>query len=490
LEPSIYDGKWPLANWSGQKIWYSCFEVVVLTVKTAMMKFRTSVILGCFWLCFHPLIHAGNLSDTLNSGNKKEKVKTGWNFGALPVLGYDSDMGFQYGALANIYYYGDGSTYPQYFHSFYFEVSRYTKGTGINQFFFDSKKLIPKIRVTTDVTYLTEKALNFYGFNGYESVYNHAWENDKEDSATYKTRVFYRHQRDLLRIGADFQGRFFHKNLLWLAGFTYIKVHTGPVNVDNLNKGVKESKKLPHEPGLYDNYVKWHILGDDSTGGMNNFIKLGLIWDTRDNEPNPMHGIWTEAVVAVAPDFLGDGHYGFIKLAVIHRQYFTLAKDVLSFVYRIGYQGTIAGKVPFYMQSYMLNSFSQTTTIDGLGGSRTLRGILRNRVVGDGEVYANAEFRWKFYRFQLIRQNFYLALNAFADAGMVVQPIRVDKSGIPADVDQSLYFSTDHEYPHTALGAGFRIVMNQNFIICADYGQAIDKRDGSYGIYVSLGYLF
>jgi hypothetical protein len=454
------------------------------------MKHRYFLFLAFVSLLFPSFTNAETLADSVKSNNKKDKIKTGWNFGGLPVLAYDSDMGLQYGALANIYYYGDGSTYPQYFHSFYFEVSRYTKGTGINQFFFDSKKLIPKVRVTADVTYLTEKALNFYGFNGYQSVYNHPWENNKEDSTVYKTRMFYRYQRDLLRIGADFQGKFFHKNLLWLAGFTYLQIHTGPVNVDKLNKGVKESKKLPHVPGLYDEYVKWGILGKDSTGGINNFIKLGLIFDTRDNEPNPMHGIWDEAVMAIAPAFIGDGHYSFIKLSVIHRQYFTLAKEVLSFAYRIGYQGTIAGKAPFYLQNYMINSFSQTTTFDGLGGSRTLRGILRNRVVGDGVVYANAEFRWKFVRFHWIKQNFYLALNAFADAGMVVQEVPIDKSGIPAGVDRSLYFSSDTESPHLALGGGFRIVMNQNFIISADYGQAMDVRDGSNGIYVSLGYLF
>jgi hypothetical protein len=73
---------------------------------------------------------------------------------------------------------------------------------------------------------------------------------------------------------------------------------------------------------------------------------------------------------------------------------------------------------------------------------------------------------------------------------MVVQKVSIDKSGIPAGVDQSLYFSTDTESPHLALGGGLRIVMNQNFIICADYGQAMDVRDGSNGIYVGLGYLF
>ena len=219
------------------------------------MNLRFLLFLAAVLFIFSSLLHAENSADSVKSDTKKEKVKTGWNFGGLPILGYDSDMGFQYGALANIYYYGDGSTYPQYFHSFYFEVSRYTKGTGINQFFFDSKKLIPKVRVTADITYLTEKDLNFYGFNGYESVYYHPWENNKEDSSVYKTRMFYRYQRDLLRIGADFQGKFFHKNLLWLAGFTYLNIHTRPVNIGQPEQGrVKESKKLPHVPGLFNEY--------------------------------------------------------------------------------------------------------------------------------------------------------------------------------------------------------------------------------------------
>jgi hypothetical protein len=420
---------------------------------------------------------------------KKDKIKKGWNFGGLPIIAYDADMGLQYGALANIYYYGDGSTYPQYFHSFYFEVSRYTQGTGINQFFFDSPKLIPHVRITTDLTYLTEKALNFYGFNGYSAVYNPAWEDD-QDTLTYKSRVYYRHERSLFRFGLDFQGKFLVERLRWLAGFTFLEFHTGSVDINELNKGKKEEKKLPDVPGLYDEYVSWGIIGDkEKAGGINNFVKLGMIYDTRDNEPNPMKGIWSEVVLAMAPKFLGDGKFGFLRLSVTHRQYFTLVKNDLSLAYRIGYQGTIAGHAPFYILPYMINSYSQTTTVDGLGGGRTIRGILRNRVVGDGEMFANLELRWKFYRFRLIRQNFYLALNAFSDAGMAVQPYSINKSGIPAGVDPSQYFN-GHDSPHVSAGGGLRIAMNQNFIISADYGHVIDKRDGTDGIYVSLGYLF
>ncbi|MGE5424943.1 MAG: Omp85 family outer membrane protein [Syntrophothermus sp.] len=424
-------------------------------------------------------------TDTL----KKEKIKKGWNFGALPIVGYDSDQGFQYGALANIYYYGDGSAYPQYFHSFYFEVSRFTKGGGINQFFFDSKKLIPGIRVTTDVSYLTEKALNFYGFNGYQSSYHTGWENQGDTS--YRTRMFYHHERKLFRIGADFQGKLAGRWLNWFAGLAFLKFETGPVDTAKFNQGKSQDEKLPDVATLYDDYVSWGVLKEkEKNGGTNNIIKVGVVFDTRDNEPCPMQGIWTEALVGLAPGFLGDGKFSFAKLSVIHRQYFTLVKNDLSIGYRLAYQGTIAGKAPFYFQTYMLNTFSQSTTIDGLGGSETLRGILRNRVVGDGVAFGNIEMRWKFWHFRFIRQNFYASASAFTDAGMVVQKINIDKSGIPAEINTDEYFSSASEYPHVSAGAGLHLAMNQNFILTMEYGRAMDKRDGKDGFYVGLGYLF
>ena len=36
-----------------------------------------------------------------------EIIKTGLNFGPLPVVAFDADRGFQYGALLNIYNFGD-----------------------------------------------------------------------------------------------------------------------------------------------------------------------------------------------------------------------------------------------------------------------------------------------------------------------------------------------------------------------------------------------
>jgi len=73
---------------------------------------------------------------------KKEKIKKGWNLGALPVISFDSDLGFQYGALMNLYDYGNGSLYPNYERSLYMEASYFTRGSGIFRINYDTKKLI------------------------------------------------------------------------------------------------------------------------------------------------------------------------------------------------------------------------------------------------------------------------------------------------------------------------------------------------------------
>ena len=110
-------------------------------------------------------------SDTIPS-KKEEKVKSGFSFGGVPVVAYDSDIGFKYGALVNLYWFGDGSRYPMYDHSLYLEWSRTTKGNGINQITYDTDKLIPGIRSFFEASYLTEKALDFYGFNGYQAIFD------------------------------------------------------------------------------------------------------------------------------------------------------------------------------------------------------------------------------------------------------------------------------------------------------------------------------
>lgn len=428
-------------------------------------------------------------SGLMANNDEENPGKTGWTFGALPALSYNTDLGFQYGGLVDFYYYGDGSSYPKYLHKIYAEISRYTKGSGVNRLFYDSEFLIPDIRVTADLSYFTEKALDFYGFNGYNSVYNSLWEDDSHDN--YRSRMFYRHERNMFRFTLDFQGRLSGRELRWIAGAGLMRNTIGPVDIEALNEGQDEDDKLPgldEVPGLYDRYVDWGVISEEeSNGGSTHHLKLGVVYDTRDNESNPMSGIWSEAVVFAAPAFMGNGDFAYSRLSLTHRQYFTLIENDLSFAYRLNYQGTLGGNVPFYMLPYMINSFSLSSNTDGLGGSRTVRGMLRNRVVGDGMAFGNFELRWKFYRTILFNQNIYLAFNGFMDAGQVVNDKTID---VQAGSEFYQYYNSGEESLHLTLGGGFRIAMNENFIVAVDYGKPLDSRDGGGGLYIGLNYLF
>jgi outer membrane protein assembly factor BamA len=430
-----------------------------------------------------------------NVSAQETKVKSGWNFGVLPAITFDTDLGFQYGGLINLFNYGSGDIYPNYYQSLYFEVSHFTKGSGIFRFMFDSEHLIPGIRFTTDLSYLPDEAYDFYGFNGYDAVINKSWVNkDLNQGFDYKSRMFYRHKRTLLRFKNDFQGKLAGDKLLWSAGFTIQNFKISSVNIDKLNKGKKLADKLPQVsdvPGLYELYKNWGILSpEEADGGLINSVKVGLTYDSRDNRPNPMKGIWTETGIETSQKFLGS-EATFGKFFLTHRQYFTLIPNDLSFAYRLGYQQTIFGTVPFYYQSQVIVSVLRAYTSEGLGGKMTLRGILRNRVVGDGIFYGNAELRWKAVRFSFINQNWYLGVNGFADFGMVTDKIKFTEPDLTeSSYNASDFFKAGAEKMHFSAGAGLRIVMNENFIIAFDLGKAFNEQDGGMGFYMGLNYLF
>jgi outer membrane protein assembly factor BamA len=293
---------------------------------------------------------------------------------------------------------------------------------------------------------------------------------------------------------ADFQGKL-GGNFRWLAGISFNKNTVDSVDIDKLNEGKSGDDLLPDVPGLYDYYVDWGVISkDQAKGGNNTFFKFGLVYDSRDIEANPSKGIWDEVILFVGPKAFG--YEDFTTSALFaHRQYFTLLPNTLTFAYRLAYQTKLSGNIPFYMLPYYIDS---KQTKDGFGGAKTIRGILRNRVVGNGVAFGNLEFRWKAIKTFLFKQNFYIALSAFMDAGRVVDPYEVDLSGVPSSImlDNGLtynpqeWFNVDDESIHASYGIGVHFALNQNFIVAVDYGRAIKKEDGTSGIYIGLNWLF
>jgi len=356
-----------------------------------------------------------------------------------------------------------------------------------------------------DLSYLPDKANNFFGFNGYESVYNKDWIDDKLASPPYRTRMFYAMERNQFRFKNDFQGKLSGEHIKWSAGFAFQDFTISQVDVAKLNKGSKNP--LPTndaEPGLFKRYQDLDLIsGNEANGGWVNTLKVGLTWDSRDNRPNPMKGLWDEIGIEVAPKFLGND-WGFSRFYITHRQYFTLIDKNLSLVYRLGFQTKLSGDVPFFYESQVITSRLTGANSEGLGGSKTLRGVQRNRVVGDGFFMGNVELRWKPLYFRFLKQDCYLGLNGFYDFGRVTKNIDLNKNQ-PVNLEThfnflynsdgqtenfSDYFRPGTEKFHSSVGTSIMLAMNQNFIIAIDIGKALNEQDGNIGFSIGLNYLF
>jgi len=461
-------------------------------MKTITFNKGVSFLLAFFFLF---ILSASAQQQTQNSNStkkkkktekKEEQVKKGWNLGALPVISFDSDLGFQYGALMNLYNYGNGKDYPNYRQSLYMEVSQFTKKSGIYRVNYNTKDLVKGMRVYFDLSYMPDQAYNFYGFNGYDAFYNASLITDGDPA--YLTRVYYKYQRKFFRFKIDVQGNFkSNKKFHWDAGIGLYNMKVAPADITLLNKG-KTNNLLPDVPGLYQKYIDWNIIPQsEKNGGTFTVFKAGLEYDSRDNEANPNKGVWTEVVLAAAPRFASNMADGFMKLSITHREYFTLIKNKLLFDYRVGAQINLSGHTPFYALPLIFYARSTSAYNEGLGGSGTLRGILRNRVIGDGVLYGNFEIRWRAYSFRFINQNFYMGLVGFFDSGTVIQKV---KFSLPSSPSWNSYLPNKSDGLHNSLGLGFIIAMNENFIISVNHGQAMNAQDGTSGTYVGLNYMF
>ena len=465
------------------------------------------------------------------------KIKTGWNFGVLPSVAFDADLGFQGGALTNIYYYGDGSQYPEYIHSIYAEAAYTTKNYGIFRVNYDSKYLIPKHRLTLDATYQPDAMCDFYGFNGYQSVYNqdfHKWKKDpnKMNVADYQSRAFYKYKRDLFRFAADIEGTIW-KNIKWNAGVGVLGYMIGECDIDMLNGKHKyelgedgkptDSKAMnPAIEGLYEKYVNWGLIKPaEAKGGWHPYVRLGLTYDSRDQRTCPTKGIYADAFFTYTAAFgkQATAGYNHLQFNFNFRHYVPVYRDRVTFAYRIGTQNNIAGQSPFYMNTYLNTLFIQRVMYEGLGGANSLRGIMRNRILANGFAYANVELRCKVAKFDIGRQHFYIGLAPFFDLGVITQPYELDEEALnrayAADTDPlklplSSYFATVKNcwsetgtttedidltktyFPHMAAGLGLKAAMNENFVLSVDWAMALDKQDNAKwaNFYIKMGYLF
>ena len=446
---------------------------------------------------------------------KGEIIKTGINLGPLPVVAFDADRGFQFGALMNIYDFGDGKNYPNPNSQWYFEGSAYVKESRVGSYLFraeyDNKTLIPGVRMSVCAGYYKDAALDFYGFNGFQSNYdmslisnNISFDSSTKAGAKLETKFnekhktpkgFYRFSRELIRLKADFTGKI-TKNFYWEAGYNFNWVNTKSFTPAGYSV---YSDEIDGGTTLFQLYKDWGIIPEDQVdGGFISSLRAGLMYDSRNVENNPTKGIWAEAHVIAAPKFLGTSvpHY---KFCATMRQYLPLGTPKLVFAYRLAYQGFF-GNAPWYAMP-VYTTMGPKPDYDGLGGYRTVRGIMLNRVQGLHTGFYNAELRYRFIDFKLFKQNIAFAVSGFTDGTHVFKPYDMTMSettranlAIAAPQKLELYDqfvdASKKDGFHGSAGAGLRFIMNENFIVAFEYARCFNKQDGDGAFYINIGFLF
>ena len=444
---------------------------------------------------------------------KQEIVKTGYNFGPLPAVAFDADKGFQLGALLNIYDFGDGSTYPNTRQQWYFEASFFTKGSQLFVVSYDNRFLIPGVRWSSTFTLTNDKAMDFYGFNGYMSYYDHAQVAAGKDKANHNDYIYtpkYRVNRLAMLFKSDFTGNIWQNKFFWEAGYHLSYIKQGykdqqALNLEKINKNKEDYKMFPaDETPVFDLYRRWGIISEDEAwGGWNSTVRLGLLFDTRDKEGAPSRGVWAEAHATLAPKWLGTTN-PYYRYSMTFRHYLPIVKnDILTFAYRLNYEGTIGKSAPYYVLPF-ITVMGPSYDRDGMGGYRTIRGLMRNRVQGLDVASYNAELRWRFVNFALWNQNIAFGLSAFSDGTMVTRNYDMSFKGdekYRAEYDEYMARTGNRtsDRPHITVGAGLRFIMNQNFIVAFEYGLPVSKfskdeyiknQDGDGAFYINTGFLF
>ena len=364
----------------------------------------------------------------------------GWEFVGLPALNFSSDEGFGYGVLAQIYNYGSGV--QPYRYTIQPTVFLTTKGRRDVVLFFDAPKLLPRDwRLDVNLSREQQLANPYYGV-GNATVYDSTKERAPDP-------YFYRYGKVQFGLVSNLQHALGSRNarVLFGVGFTH-------ANTD----------ATPYDSGT--TFLLAELAGAPAPEGNVNFVRAGLVWDTRDREIGPSRGTYADVIAQRVDKALG-ATTSYSRVTATVRQYVPLTPRLVAAARVLVQQS--GGAVPLYDIATILASYKSA---EGIGGASSVRGLARNRFVGKGIVLGNAELRWRFTDFTLRGKPSFLLASGFLDAG------RVWNGAIqPGDVFSDL---------HVGYGGGLRIGLGQSFVVAIDYG----KSSESSKLYIGLGYPF
>jgi outer membrane protein assembly factor BamA len=245
---------------------------------------------------------------------------------------------------------------------------------------------------------------------------------------------------------------FWDSKLRLLGGYELAYLNMTPFSGNSLLRNDYEAGKIR---GVYSGQVS--------------ILQAGIVYDTRDLEPDPGKGIFAEITEEFSAKAIGskyDFNKVFGQLKVYQKLFPGLFKKVvLAARFGMGYTG---GDSPFFEYQ---DEWSSEGSIEGLGGSNTLRGYKQSRFLARAMNFGNIELRARFAQAKLFKQHLAFSGVPFFDIGGVWDSLnRLDRWD---------------NYRHSE-GMGLRIAWNVSTILRFDY--AVSKEDKQF--FFSFGQAF
>ena len=413
--------------------------------------------------------------------------KEGWYFTGVPLFNYSSLDGFGFGLRAAFFYNGTKLDprfeYVPYLHQVFVQSFVTTALHQIHGIFWDAP-YISKIgsawlNVTSVLYYESTHISPYFGvgdaandplfFAGKQ--YSKMSDYDKTladvSNTNGTTNFYYNYYKYQLptfytNLGLDvfkFWGGILRTSFGFLFRWSHVTDYSGQtVKVDGKTYTANDTK-------LKDDITNGRIFGLGSS--WNNTLKVAIGFDSRDYEPNPHRGVFTDFVAEVIPQFLGSNtnYYRFTyTLRLFYDPIPRYPKLVLAA--RSLYTFNL-GDVPFYAMNEI--GTTENFGLQGLGGI-SFKGYFPNRFIGNAKSLSNFEIRWQFWDVSFWKQHFAFMIVPFFEVGRAFDSIQ----------------KTSYRDWKLSYGSGLRIIWNQATIIAFHYGAS---KEAQY-IYVDFNHTF
>ncbi len=422
--------------------------------------------------------------EPLDADNLRNKNEGGYVTG-LPLAAYSTDIGLGGGARAYYYWNGERSdprfANTPYLARVFLQVFASTRGIQFHWLDFDLPKIADSpYRLRSQLIYGRNINNNYFGigtrslaplaFPGSPSFSSYSAYTTAEQQVTNGATYAKYNQYDLERPAAIASlERSFHDDrirVLGGLGFSWAKIRdfTGKT-VDAVAADGSDTTAVMKQTKLAEDCAAHVLVG--CGGGRDDYLRLGISYDTRDYEPDPNRGVFIDAEVDLSTVALGS-QFDYARGLVSARGYYSPIPERADLV--IAGRATIVGQTngaPFFAMDSL--PFTEDPRA-GLGGHRTLRGYRQDRFVGSVMTFANAELRWTFGHATAWHQKFGFILVPFFDVGRVY--------------DSLGELSLRQWKP--SYGGALRVAWNLATLATIDYG--ISPEDT--GLYINFNHIF